>query len=254
MKILLTCPECFEVDGNPLNSMFMDYLKNTEYGKYICKSGHEFYATLNSERYQILFDNAIKLFQDRDIEAAVLISYMALESFMLFLITLNLSLKTTVYKDIEDFVNKSIKYSENRKGAFLLSYYQLFGEKLEKSKIEKFANLRNDIIHDAYLPTEKEAENHCKFIFKFIIDVSNKLSEKITEEDYNNYKGNYMSYLFEYINFEVRQISIFVPPVIPSFHSCKNCIFETQAEQFKNSKTHIYEDPFENLIVRALAE
>lgn len=245
MKILLSCPVCHINDGYP-GRLFMDYLKSEDIGEYTCEKGHKFYAILSNQRYQTIFDYAIKSLKEGVLPVAVLLSYMSLETFMEFFIRFSLFLDKCKFEDIDSFM-KTIRFAENKKGSFMLHYFQNFNEEVSKKKFEYFAKLRNKIIHEGYLPDEDETIKYCEKLFNFLVDISNRIAKSATQNQYINYDLNYQMFLTEKLGVDtnVARASIFIPPMIPSFFECKNCKFKERMKTFEITKTYSYENPFD---------
>ena len=191
-----------------------------------------------------MFDTAIIQLQDGFSENAILNAYTSLEEFMKFFILFQLYIKKGNIKEILDFL-KSISRSENKKGAFLLSYFELFNENNIGKKIEEFAKLRNSIIHNGYFVGEQEAYNYCKEMYNFINGIILNLNKLYKEIDYINMNIEIQRYFKEEEKnkIPIAEITESIPSILPSIGQDKIEDFESLYEAFKTTRTYTYENP-----------
>lgn len=198
MKTYFSCPVCWEEDGNPLNSLFDGYLGDDDISTYTCPRNHKFRIISRNDKYRILFDEAIIQLQDGFYENAILNAYTSLEEFMKFFIKFNLHMREFSAEEILDFI-KTIKFAENKKGAFLLNYFQIFKENNISKELNEFAILRNNIIHNGKFVSEDEAYVFCKNIYNFINGIILKLNQKHKNEDYVGMDFKFQEYFYNNI-------------------------------------------------------
>lgn len=147
-------------------------LNDNHFYEYVCPNRHKTITRCQEHKFEILFDQATLALLDGYTKEAISTYSSALERFYEFYI-LALSLKNSV--SIENYTkvwNKMAKQSERQLGAFLI--LQLFeGEEIKYN--EKFATLRNDVIHKGYIPKTEQAIDFGEYILDLIYKTIKKL-------------------------------------------------------------------------------
>lgn len=153
------------------------------------------------------------------------------------------------YKSVEEILKivKMIKSSENKKGAFILSSYENINKIIEKSKMDYFANLRNEIIHDGKFIDYNVSYSYCKKIYDFINDILQVLNSVYTGEDCVELDFAYQEH-FAKSNPEIEHIMAIASPSILNRIGVKdNETFDEKYETFKNTKEYTYNNPLKNI-------
>lgn len=158
-----------ERDANP--DVLVD-LNDKHIYEYVCPNKHKTITRFQEQKFEILFDQATLALLDGYTKEAISTYSSALERFYQFY-TLGISLKNSV--SIENYTkvwNMMAKQSERQLGAFLILQL-LEGEEIKYN--EKFANLRNDVIHKGYIPKTEEAINYGEYVLDIIYSAIKKL-------------------------------------------------------------------------------
>lgn len=183
MKVLSCCTECLrnnEIIGNDVPHF---YVVNYKDGicEYKCMNGHKNRFVVQNEKYELLFDSAIVAFYDGYNRECVLNISSALECFYEYAIGQMVFFKNEGnYSDVKTFLSKVDKRSECREGTFYGICKIVFGKNLTIK--EKMKNLRNDVIHNGYFPSDDETMEYARCVFNFIIE-SIKLIETLVDQE-----------------------------------------------------------------------
>lgn len=246
MKFYFICPVCNKIDGHPLNSFFEESLSDKDISEYQCPKGHKIIIVSRNDKYRILFDEAILQLQDGFYNNSVLNAFTALEEFMKFFIKFMLFQKD---KSIEEIlkITKLIRSSESKKGAFILSLYENLNKIIDKSEMDDFAKLRNEIIHDGKFIALDSAYSYCKKIFDFINNILHELNGRYNEDDYIKFDFLYQEY-FVKSNSEIEHIMATASPsILNRIGVSDDETFEKKYESFKITKEYTYRNPLKNI-------
>lgn len=150
---------------------------------------------------------------------------------MKFIIKFNLFNKD---KDVEEILNiiKIIKSSENKKGAFILTLYQDYNIIVNKSTMDEFTSLRNQIIHDGRFIGYDLVYSYCKKIYNFINEILRELSKIFVEENYIKFDFALQEY-FNKINPNDKHIvATSVPSILNSLGTNEVKTFDKKIWEF----------------------
>ena len=187
MRCWYSCPICQNIYNNKEEYVFESSFTNEEITKKECPKGHSFIIYNLSDKYRTIFDEAIMQLQDGFYNNAVLNAYTSLEEFMKFYIKFKMYIAGKDIKSIFNFI-ESISQSENKKGAFMLCYFDDFNSILSKNEFNKFSTLRNKIIHDCKFIEFEEAYKYCENIYIFINKIINRIYKKYSSDDFFNFE------------------------------------------------------------------
>lgn len=242
---VFACPCCMET--NFLGAIFEECYSDDDIDVYQCpRCNSKFLVASRNDKYRILFDYAIISLQDDYFNNAVLNAYMSLEEFMKSFIKLALYKHHTDIETIVEFL-KSINLAENKKGAFLLSYFQQFNKIISKNKWDGFTKLRNKIIHDGKFVNKKDAYDYCEKMYEFINGILSEISKKYNKDDCSSIDFAFQEYYNKKYNSKLSKISSFVPSILPELGSTSEKTFAQAYEDFKGAKTYYYENPIKKM-------
>lgn len=158
MKLLCTCPIC-ETDQMQLVSTHLD---DSGAAIVTCSHGHRFAVLSPHDKYEILFDCGALALLDEYPREAVMNFAGALEQFFAFFVRVvsraELEIRDLSEESLVEAWKGVAAQSERQLGAFLFLHLLVTGEayKLDKHLVE----LRNQVVHRGYLPTQEEATNY----------------------------------------------------------------------------------------------
>ena len=242
MNFYYSCPQCFQDDGHPLKSFFDSYISDDDISEHICPRGHKFLIMSRNDKYRILFDIAVMQLQDGYYNNSILNSYTALEEFMKSFIKFSLYVSGSSVECILN-VCKLIKRSENKKGAFILNFFQEFSEMIDTKKLEKFSSIRNSIIHDGEFVNHDKAYEYCEEMYVFISDILLRICSKYSEMDYINMDMAFQKYYLEKHQSVSNGSTYEIPSILCRFGIKNEISFEDKYENFKKTKLYSYNNP-----------
>ena len=186
--------------------------------------------------------------QDGFYENAILDAYTSLEEFMKFFIKFNLHITEFSAQEILDFI-KTIKFAENKKGAFLLNYFQIFKENDISKELNEFAVLRNNIIHNGKFVSKDEAYEFCERIYNFINGIILKLNQKYETEDYVKMDFKFQEHFYNTTKDTTPIIAsaVSIPSILPMIGMEQLKSFEEEYEDFKTRREYCYQNPLKDI-------
>ena len=186
MKIILMCPSC-GIDGLQLKEdksgpVFPEVELDQWplFYEYTCKNGHQNVHTIQTELYELLFQQGTYCIMDGYYREAIGTYNAALERFFEYVIEI-IFLTKNHNLEFEKLWKEVRNQSERQLGAFYFLWSYHFGESpqfLDTNKV----SIRNNVIHKGQLVSKKEAKEFGQYIFSYIRGLQNKLNELLGEE------------------------------------------------------------------------
>ncbi len=189
MKILIACGQCMLGTTSieeAERAILLASPSSSGHVKGTCSVGHQFDVWIQNEWYELLFESAcIALEEDFYLEAVGGFAS-SLESFYGCAIrVLAFALKcdeSAVFK-----VLKRTRLSERQYGAFQWLWLAAVGkpaQQIDEEKIGKktLRNIRNDVVHCGYYPSEDEARRYSELVFSFLKEGHEILKSRYPEE------------------------------------------------------------------------
>ncbi len=168
MKLYLHCMECAPFDLNNITNFGEAEFNEVGYYEYTCPNGHKTCFLLQNLRFEILFEIGTFAFRDGYYRETVASYTAALERFYEFCINIFCSNKQISQACFKETWKISTS-SERQFGAFCFLYLISFGKNpTTKSEDDKLRKLRNNVIHNGYIPTKQEALDYGEKVFNFI--------------------------------------------------------------------------------------
>lgn len=194
MKIKLSsfCNVCFEETGQAREEYSNYVLKNNMHIIELeinnqniydlkCSKGHYISTIeLQNEKFELLFDRAAMALSDGYTKEAVSTLSSSLESFIEFyfkVIVIRKNIKIEEFIKIWKLISRQ---SERQLGAFYMLQLIEYGE-TKFTLDEKRVKFRNNVTHQGYIPSSKEAIEYGEYIINFIFSVLNYLKENDLE-------------------------------------------------------------------------
>lgn len=180
MKILTMCMECQKELGHPsFEPIIADYYE--EALSYIeCSKGHKSAILLQSQKFEVLLESAANaLIEGYTLEAASSLSS-AYERFFEFAINVFCRKNNVSKKALEETFKQVSKQSERQVGAFLFLHLLTFGNHYLLNK--KIPELRNQVIHQGYIPTPDEVIKFGELIYKEILSITALIKSNLASE------------------------------------------------------------------------
>jgi len=183
MKIWVHCKKCFEETGNnALASYPVDIIEEPVLD-FTCPNGHNSKYHFQKVKYQFLFESSFRALIDGYYMEAVLGFTASLERFYEFFC------KFVCIKNglgVEGFLGTwklVTKQSERQLGAFLFLYLLENKSHFDSKKynFEVLKTFRNKVIHNGYLPSEKETIDYGDGVFEIIKNISVEIAIKDPE-------------------------------------------------------------------------
>ena len=178
MRILAPCSACVIAsppsETNPI-IFYRGRIADAGYITIECKQGHTAPLICDERKHDLLFQSGCLAFLDgyeREAVASFAASAERLWEFYLRVIAISRKIDPTCF----DAVWKQLsRQSERQLGAFMMTYVAegMGAYDLRQSQIE----FRNKVIHQGYIPTEKEVSDYGEYIFNQIRDVMKLLDE-----------------------------------------------------------------------------
>lgn len=180
MKILTMCMECQKELGHPsFEPITADYYE--EALAYIeCSKGHKSAILLQSQKFEVLLESAANaLIEGHTLEAASSLSS-AYERFFEFAINVFCKKNNVSKVALEETFKQVSKQSERQVGAFLFLHLLTFGSNYPLNK--KIPELRNQVIHQGYIPTPDEVFKFGELIYKEITSITSLIKSNLENE------------------------------------------------------------------------
>ena len=146
------------------------------YIEYECQNGHKQRFTIETELYELLFQQATYCIMDGYYREAIGTYHAALERFFEFAIEM-LCLKMGV-SDFEKFWKTISRQSERQLGAYYALWTCAFKETPELVDPDR-VKVRNDVVHNGKLISKEDAKAYGKYVFNYIKNGVEKLTNGI---------------------------------------------------------------------------
>jgi hypothetical protein len=145
----------------------------------MCVKGHRTIIFLEIQRFELLFDLAVMAILDGYYREAITSFQVAIERFHEFALRIIIEANgvPTSSSSFEFTWKQVVNQTERQLGAFLLAYFQFFGDEPEYTH-EQFARLRNKATHQGYIPTESEVTSFGSNTYTYFTNTMRKLIEK----------------------------------------------------------------------------
>lgn len=180
VKILTMCMECQKELGHPsFEPIIADYYE--EALAYIeCSKGHKSAILLQSQKFEVLLESAANaLIEGYTLEAASSLSS-AYERFFEFALNVFCKKNNVSKEALEETFKQVSKQSERQVGGFLFLYLLTFGSHYTLNK--KIPELRNQVIHQGYIPTPDEVAKLGEHIYKEIASITALIKSSLANE------------------------------------------------------------------------
>lgn len=167
VKILVSCFKC--TIENPEDFHFNGFLTLDEEGFYhfTCPKGHLNFKIIQAFKFELLFESGLYAIKDHFYLESVLSLTASLERFYEFAIRILLRSNGLSKDDYENLYKVISKQSERQLGAFVCLYGNAFKE-APKMIGRKHVEFRNKVVHNGYLPNEKEVLDYAEEIYETI--------------------------------------------------------------------------------------
>ena len=184
MRHLVSCPICPAENLNAGNTTFISYGNNSTY-ELTCGNGHGYIALIQNQQFELLFEMALQALDDGYYREAVMSAATSLESFFGYYVRLIWTHQGVPPEEAEA-TWKRIRLAERRIGLFLGLYVleNKASAPTLQQRIESPFNtieLRNEVTHNGYIPTEVEATSYCGFVYKYISDIERELPDHYSD-------------------------------------------------------------------------
>jgi hypothetical protein len=180
VKILTMCMECQKELGNPsFEPIIADYYE--EALAYIeCSKGHKSAILLQSQKFEVLLESAANaLIEGYTLEAASSLSS-AYERFFEFAINVYCKKSNISKESLGETFKQVSKQSERQIGGFLFLHLLTFKSHYALNK--KIPELRNQVIHQGYIPTPDEVLKLGDLIYKEILSITKLIKSSLANE------------------------------------------------------------------------
>jgi hypothetical protein len=180
VKVLTMCMECQKELGHPsFEPIIADYYE--EALAYIeCSKGHKSAILLQSQKFEVLLESAVNaLIEGYTLEAASSLSS-AYERFFEFAINVYCKKINTSKDALGETFKQVSKQSERQIGGFLFLHLLTFGSHYILNR--KIPELRNQVIHQGYIPTPDEVLRFGDLIYKEILSITELIKTKLERE------------------------------------------------------------------------
>lgn len=176
MKVMMICQECENSSNQPT------YVEMSDDGIYsfTCDNGHKTVATLQVDKFALLFDSGALSLLDGYTREAVSSFAASLERFHEFCIKTFLTQNEMKKEVVADVWKDVVNQSERQLGAYIFLYLREFGEAppLKPLLRGKFIEFRNNVIHKGYIAKYQETFEYGEAVLNYIYTVVKKLREK----------------------------------------------------------------------------
>lgn len=158
-------PEPPDSNGMPLlTDIWQVRVGNDNVVPQTCPQGHEFVIRLQAHKYQVLFESAALAFKDGYYRESMASAATAIERAREHYVLMAVGMRSGI-EQAKKMWKALGKFSERQYGAFVAVYSDREGEPppaLEKVRIggKNMIELRNDAVHNGYIPTEQEAQDY----------------------------------------------------------------------------------------------
>ena len=192
MRFVIPCYRCFDEDlsrltDNNTPATWDDYsqypvieLNNWPFYEYHCPRGHKHRVIIESELYELLFQQAVYCLQDGYYRESIGTFNSALERYFEYALEM-LCLKENPKLDFGAFWKPISKQSERQLGAFYAAYQIVLKEKPEPLDIEK-VHLRNEVIHNGKLAAKESAKDFGQYVLTYIRNTQKKIFNHLGDE------------------------------------------------------------------------
>lgn len=180
MKFTMHCFEC-----DPKGKKFLKVnIKATNEGIYDaeCPNGHKYKFDIACNPFQVIFENGIYALCDKYYIEAFSSFASAYERFMEFFVQV-VTISNGV--DLDKFktnLGKNMNRAERLLGAYAMGYMVAFNEQ-PKVMTNSLNKLRNDVVHNGYIPEKKDCIKYGNALLKIITPTIKRLRED------SKYKG-----------------------------------------------------------------
>lgn len=250
MKISLNCSQCLAENGLP--TLEFQLMEVNEAGVYIstCSRGHRTLTHAPLLKYEFLLDAGFLALKEGYPREAIANFAAAVERFYEFYVRV-ISLKFGIKKTLYDELLRQAYLSERQLGAFIAMYMiahpnQNEIPQIDNSKpdidgvankgIKVWKNFRNDVIHNGYIPTSKEALAYGKLVYDYLFS----LCEDLIQQDQENFNAARTEGLTKnFKNEENLPVSGYACPSILVMGRIKDATFESTLVTFYQTHEHI---------------
>jgi hypothetical protein len=186
MIVRLFCPQCIKMHKDALNEnavisidvpVPIDRPQNDGLYEITCERNHESKIVVTNLKYDILFELGLNALLDENYRDAISNFTASLEKFYEFFCQVQLHYSGTDYEDIERIWKPLSKLSERQLGAYIIAYSSLTNKPTQLLNPNKEVKLRNDVIHNGYIPSANEAFKYGTSVSELMFKASYKLLE-----------------------------------------------------------------------------
>lgn len=185
MKIPAPCPICFreqrekeKADPGRKEPLVLWPGRMTDDGYVVvrCERGHDGALVYDARRHQLLLESAVHALFDRYEREAISGFAAALERSHEFFVRVVCRTRNMSPDTFEKTWKNLGKQSERQLGCFMIIYALDVGEPYMTD--QKMTELRNRVIHQGYIPSEKEAWDFGNHVFADLVSTNKFLTER----------------------------------------------------------------------------
>lgn len=167
MRYNLSCTECMHMKLSNWDLTVNVTPNNSGIYEVICSNGHNFKIDILSHHFQVLFENAIHALSDKYYIESFSSFASSYERFMEYFIKIVYLSNGIKKEEFEKAWKLMSSRSERQIGAFIITFLKEFGE-LPTMMSNKMIELRNNVIHKGYFPTENDCIKFGDSVLEFI--------------------------------------------------------------------------------------
>jgi len=171
----MQCPECARASNQRSKIYFVERVSKVGAYVHTCDAKHKFSAILSNPLHEVLFESGVIALLLGFNREALTSFHVALERYLKFATNVMLRYRDVDEKEIEA-LGRDAKQSERAVGAFLSAYLLTFKRSFGEAKtVNKLSELRNEVVHNGEIPSEKNVMRHGGDIYRIVHSVNEEL-------------------------------------------------------------------------------
>lgn len=194
MDIYLPCFHCaFQYhinDASQLNSNTVAQ-NDANYYCFTCQEGHYNQYILQNHKYDMAFEDGLEYMRNRKYKQAFIEFNTAQEAVLVFALQMLCYANQISIEMLSDAMKDIQSFSERIAGAFLFVYLMVF-KKRGQFYSSKHKELRNNVIHKGYIPTEAETIDFTREIHRRIVSLLEEIKSLPNEIANTVFTSHYM--------------------------------------------------------------
>jgi hypothetical protein len=179
VNLPLACTTCALEGRRPIPITRMPVNDEGIYA-FTCEHGHHHVVILQEQKFEVLYELGARALLDgnpRDCVTAIAASVERFYEFYLNVMALKYAIEPQEFQQTWKLLSAQ---SERQFGAFVMTYS--VSNRRSPVRLEnKWAELRNNVIHKGYLPNADEAMGYAERIYNLLCDYLNELKEQERE-------------------------------------------------------------------------